>query len=218
MPVLTSCAESSAVGAGQGTRCPQRTVTGEGSHPTDSRTPRRLHHLTSLTNHEREITVRLTAARVVGVTLAALVLSGCATSAAEPTTTTTPTPSVGDGYLCGGLPIAQEALEERVPVGSIGEAGRIALSTAVWDDGSPLMLPPEEDWYVASITEDQVGVIRDVEVEADPMSGRIAADLRCRLWDGSETPRIFPPVGTARPEAPARSLSTWATGGFPPSS
>jgi hypothetical protein len=118
--------------------------------------------------------VRLTAARSLGVTLLAFALTGCAASAAEPTTT--PTPTVGDGYLCGGLPITQEALDERVPVGSIGEAGRIALSTAAWDDGSPLLLPPEDDWYVASIAEDQIGVIRDVPVEADLMSGGIAAD------------------------------------------
>jgi hypothetical protein len=154
--------------------------------------------------------VRLTAAYVVGVMLTALVLSGCAASAAEPTTT--PTPSVGDGYLCGGLSITQEALDERVPVGSISEAGRIALSTAVWDDGSPLLLPPEEDWYVASITEDQMGVIRDVAVEADLMSGGIAADHEVQTvgWIGDAT--NLPPgwYGTSRgPCALTVDLGEW---------
>jgi hypothetical protein len=154
--------------------------------------------------------VRLTAAGSLGVTLLAFTVSGCATSAAEPTPA--PTPSVGDGYLCGGLAITQDALNERVPVDSIEEAGRIALSTAVWDDGSPLMLPPEEDWYVASITEDQIGVMRDVEVEADLMSGGIAADHEMQTvgWIGDAT--NLPPgwYGTSRgPCALTVDLGEW---------
>jgi len=117
------------------------------------------------------------ASSFLGAALVALALSGCATSAADVEPTAVPTPSAaGDGFLCSGLPISRDAVETRVPVIAIGEPGRIALSEAVWDDGSSLDLPPEEDWYVATTTDDLVGVMRDVEVEADPASMGILPD------------------------------------------
>jgi hypothetical protein len=113
----------------------------------------------------------------LSVLLAALALSGCAASAANPGQGAVPAPSVaGDGFLCGGLPISRDAVEARVPMSSIGERGRIALSEAVWDDGSPIDLPPEEDWYVATTTDDLVGVMRDVDVVEDPAYGGIVPD------------------------------------------
>jgi hypothetical protein len=107
-------------------------------------------------------------------TLVVLAVSGCAARAADPSTA--PTSPVGDGYLCDGLSVSREAVEERVPVGDIDAGARIALSTAVWDDGSPLDLPPEEDWYVVVSTDDLVGVLRDVDVAANPETGWIAPD------------------------------------------
>ena len=109
--------------------------------------------------------------------LVVIAVTGCA--AASPGDVQTPS-DVGDGFLCGGVPISREALEARVPVEAIGDQGRIALSDAVRDDGSPLDLPPEEGWYVAVTTEDLVGVIRDVAVVADPVSGGIAPDHEVR--------------------------------------
>lgn len=113
----------------------------------------------------------------VGAALVALALTGCAGSAADVTPSTEPKPSAaGDSFLCSGLPISRDAVESRVPLSAIGEPGRSALSEAVWDDGSPVDLPAEEDWYVAIMTDDLVGVMRDLKTEADPASLEILPD------------------------------------------
>ncbi|TFC87771.1 hypothetical protein [Cryobacterium sp. TMT4-31] len=106
-----------------------------------------------------------------------LAVSGCAGSAADLEPSIVPTPFVaGDVFLCDGLSISREALEARVPMSSIGEHGHTALSEAVWDDGSPVGVPSGEGWYVAVSTEDTVGVMRDIEVVADPVSPGLAPD------------------------------------------
>jgi len=63
-----------------------------------------------------------------------------------------------------------------VPVSDIDEEGRIALSEAVWDDGSPIDLPEGEGWYVAVSTDELVGVMRDIDVVVDPVSPGLAPD------------------------------------------
>lgn len=106
-----------------------------------------------------------------------LALSGCAASAEDVGSTTEPASSaVLDGFLCGRLPVSREAMEQRVPVSAIGEDGRVALAEAVWDDGRPLDLPQEEEWYVATVSDELVGVMRDVEVVAEPESGVMHRD------------------------------------------
>ncbi|MGY4858636.1 hypothetical protein [Cryobacterium sp. AP23] len=121
--------------------------------------------------------MKRTVSCLLGVALTTLAVAGCAASVADPAPGSAPTPSVaGDGYLCGGLPISRDAVEARIPLSAIGERGRIALAEAVWDDGSPIDLPPEEDWYVATTTDDLVGVMRDVDVVEDPAYGGIVPD------------------------------------------
>lgn len=118
------------------------------------------------------------ASSLLGAVIAVLALSGCAGPAAHLAPTGEPTPSaVGDGFLCGGLSISRGAVERREPVSAIGESGRIALSEAEWDDGRLVDLPPEEDWYVAITTDDLVGVMRDVEMEADSGAMRLLPDF-----------------------------------------
>ena len=107
----------------------------------------------------------------------ALAVSGCAASAADVEPSNVATPYVaGDDFLCDGLSIPREALEDRVPLSAIDEAGRKALAEAVSDDGSPVGLPSGEGWYVATSTDDLVSVMRDVDVVADPVSPSIAPD------------------------------------------
>ncbi|PXA65784.1 hypothetical protein [Cryobacterium arcticum] len=117
---------------------------------------------------------------VVGAAVAAVVLSGCAASegGGTPTSPATPIASavIGDDFLCSGLSVTREAEKTRVPVSAIGEQGRAALAEAVWDDGKPLDLPPEEDWYVATVTDDHVDILRDMAVVEDPYSGGTAPD------------------------------------------
>jgi hypothetical protein len=118
----------------------------------------------------------------LGAVLAALALTGCAGSAAETAPSSSPTPFVaGDDFLCGGLPIEREALEARVPIGDIDEQGRIALSEAVWDDGSPINLAPDDGWYVVASTDDLVGVMRDVAVVPDLVSPGIEPDRELQM-------------------------------------
>ena len=113
----------------------------------------------------------------LGAVLVTLVLTGCAASAGDGGPGTAPTPFVaGDVFVCNGLAIARDAVEARVPVSEISEPGRVALAEAVWDDGSPLDLPAEEGWYVASVTDDLVAVMRDVEAAPDPVSPGAARD------------------------------------------
>ena len=113
----------------------------------------------------------------LGVVIVALALTGCAGSAAETAPGSSPTPVVaGDDFLCGGLPIEREALQARVPISDIDEQGRIALSEAVWDDGSPITLAPDDGWYVVASTDDLVGVMRDVAVVPDLVSPGIEPD------------------------------------------
>jgi hypothetical protein len=137
----------------------------------------------------RRVSMKTIASFLPGAVLMALALSGCAGPAAHLAPTGEPTPStVGDGFLCNGLSISRGAVERREPVSSIEERGRIALSEATWDDGSPVDLPPEEDWYVAIATDDLVAVMRDVEVEADSGAMRIIPDrevLTVRWVDGA---------------------------------
>ena len=113
----------------------------------------------------------------LGAVLVTLVLTGCAASAGDGGPGTAPTPFVaGDVFVCNGLAISRDAVEARVPVSEISEPGRVALAEAVWDDGSPLDLPAEEGWYVASVTDDLVAVMRDVEAAPDPVSPGAARD------------------------------------------
>jgi hypothetical protein len=113
----------------------------------------------------------------LGAVLVMLAVSGCAGAAADFAPSTVPTPSLADDvFLCDGLSILREDLEARVPMSAIDEHGRTALSEAVWDDGSPVGLPSGEGWYVAISTDELVGVMRDVEVVADPVSPGIAPD------------------------------------------
>jgi hypothetical protein len=106
----------------------------------------------------------------LGPVLLALALTGCAGSPADVDPAQEQTHTVGDGYLCSFLPISREAVETRVPVSEMGEPGRTAFAEAVWDDGSPVHLPPDEDWYVATVSNTLVGVMRDLEVQDDPTS------------------------------------------------
>ena len=113
----------------------------------------------------------------LGIVLVMLGVSGCAGSAADLEPSIVPTPFVaGDVFLCDGLSISREALEARVPISAISEHGHTALSEAVWDDGSPVDVPSGKGWYVAVSTDDTVGVMRDIEVVADPVSPGLAPD------------------------------------------
>ena len=113
----------------------------------------------------------------LGAVLVALALTGCAGSAAETAPSTSPAPFVaGDDFLCSGLPVSREALDARLPLSEIDEQGRIALAEAVWDDGSPIDLAPEDGWYVVTSTDDMVAVMRDVDVVQDLVSPGIEPD------------------------------------------
>ena len=113
----------------------------------------------------------------LGAVLVALALTGCAGSAAETAPSTPPAPFVaGDDFLCSGLPVSREALDARLPLSEIDEQGRIALAEAVWDDGSPIDLAPEDGWYVVTSTDDMVAVMRDVDVVQDLVSPGIEPD------------------------------------------
>lgn len=117
------------------------------------------------------------ASRLFGAALAVIALSGCAVSAVEVESTTEPTSAViDDGYLCMGEPVSREALEERLPVSAIGEPGRTALAEAVWDDGKPIHIQPEEGWYVVSMTDEHVAVMRDVAVVTEDFFGPVPPD------------------------------------------
>jgi hypothetical protein len=113
----------------------------------------------------------------LGAVLVTLAVSGCAASAADPEPNTVPTPFASrDVFLCDGLSISREVLEARVPISDIGEHGHTALAEAVWDDGSPVDVPSGEGWYVAVSTDDTVGVMRDIEAVADPVSPGLTPD------------------------------------------
>jgi hypothetical protein len=112
--------------------------------------------------------------RGLGVVVVVLGVAGCA-SAGDPGDAP-PSAAVADGYLCDHVSISREAMETRVSVGAIDDAGRAALAEARWDDGSPVDLPPEEDWYLAAMTDDLVGVMRDIEVVPDPSSMGLSRD------------------------------------------
>jgi hypothetical protein len=113
----------------------------------------------------------------LGAVLVALALTGCAGSAAETAPSTSPAPFVaGDDFLCSGLQVSREALDARLPLSEIDEQGRIALAEAVWDDGSPIDLAPEDGWYVVTSTDDMVAVMRDVDVVQDLVSPGIDPD------------------------------------------
>jgi hypothetical protein len=101
----------------------------------------------------------------VAVALLALAVSGCASPGPGRASA-----AIGDDYLCTGISVPRAAVEDRVPVSAIEERGRLVLAEAVWDDGSPVELPPEEQWHVAIVTDDSVSIIRDLEVVADPYS------------------------------------------------
>lgn len=106
----------------------------------------------------------------LGTAVVALVLSGCGASGAEPEPSATPTPvAASDGFLCSRVPISRKAVETRVPVRDMGEPGRTVLSEATWDDGRPLDLL-DEGWFVATTSDELVGVMRDLDVEANPAS------------------------------------------------
>ena len=117
------------------------------------------------------------ASRLLGAALAVTALSGCAVSSAGVEATSVPASAVvDDGYLCMGVPVSLEALEERAPVSAIGEPGRTALADAVWDDGKPIHISPEEGWYVVSMTDEHVAVMRDVAVVTDDFFGPVPPD------------------------------------------
>jgi hypothetical protein len=125
--------------------------------------------------------MRSIASAVFGAALVGFVLSGCAASAG-PVPGGSPSPSIaGKNFLCGGWSIPRAAVESRVPLSAIPPEGRAALEAAVWDDGAPLDLPAEEGWYVAMTTDDLVGVMRDVPVVPDPVSGGIYPDREVRM-------------------------------------
>lgn len=118
---------------------------------------------------------------LLGAGLTTLALSGCAAPASDVGPTTSPTLSstpsaAGDGLLCGQLAISREAEEKRTPVSAMSEGERVPHSEALWDDGGLLDLPPDEGWYVATMTDELIGVMRDVEVGANPMSGDMPRD------------------------------------------
>ena len=111
-----------------------------------------------------------------GLVVAVLVLGVAGCAAADDPGDAPTSPAIADGYLCDHVSISREAVETRVPVGAIDEPGRVALSEALWDDGSPVALPPEEGWYLATMTDDLVAVMRDVEVVPDPSSMGLLRD------------------------------------------
>jgi hypothetical protein len=124
---------------------------------------------------------------LVGATIAALTLSACASPAATVGPSEPPTAAAAeDTFLCNGLSISREDLEAQVPLSAIDEHGRTALAEAVWDDGSPLELPPDEGWYVVMSTEDLVGVMRDIDVVVDPVSGAVFPDRDVRIAEWVE--------------------------------
>jgi hypothetical protein len=105
--------------------------------------------------------------------LVTLLTAGCASAGPGDVPGST---TVGENYLCTGLSIPREAVADRVPVSDIEDRGRVALAEAVWDDGGPLGLPPEENWFVATVTDEQVSIMRDLVVVPDPASGGTAPD------------------------------------------
>jgi hypothetical protein len=114
-------------------------------------------------------------ARGFGAAAIFLALAGCAPSGptgdvTEPTPTSSSVagPSPTDTLLCAGISVSREAEENRIPVTEMGEHEGTALSEAVWDDGSPVEVPPDAGWYLAATEPDRVGVMRDIAVTTDP--------------------------------------------------
>jgi len=81
----------------------------------------------------------------------ALVVAGCAPGAAFDEATT---------YQCLHHTIDADVLAAATPVTEITGAPATMLAEAVHDDGSPLMLADESDWYLAGHTDDSVLIMR----------------------------------------------------------
>jgi hypothetical protein len=106
---------------------------------------------------------------LVGAALTAVLLTGCAAPAGDLEVERTPLAS-NSGLLCNHVPISRRAIEDRVPLQAIGEAGRDALAQARTYEGDALDLSADQGWYLATATDDIVGVMRDVAAVADPVS------------------------------------------------
>lgn len=136
---------------------------------------------------------RFTAAMASALLVCAV--GGCAAAASSPAPelgTVTASPEAGDGFLCGGLAVAPDALAARAPLGSLSVASRAALSAATWDDASPVDFAAEDDWYVVATTHDAISVMRDVDLAADPESGVVPADREVRTVEWVDAPNVTP--------------------------
>lgn len=121
-------------------------------------------------------------------TLAALGLAGC--SAPEPTGTSAPASSLADeDLLCGGVSIPAEAVADRVPVDAMDEAERTALTTAMWDDGTPLASVTGGGWYRAHATGEVITVMRDAQTPTEETGPAMQPDreLLTVAWVGDAT-------------------------------
>jgi hypothetical protein len=122
--------------------------------------------------------------------LAVAALSGCAAQAADVGASPVSTPAtIGDGFLCMGVSVFREAQEAQVPVAEIGEPGRTALAEAVWDDGTPINIPPNQGWYLAAMTDEYVAVMREVDAVPDDFYGPVPPDhdILAVSWVGDAT-------------------------------
>lgn len=139
--------------------------------------------------HRRRFTAGLASALLVcGV-------GGCAAASPSPAPdrgAVAASPEARDGFLCGGLAVAADALAARAPLSSLAEPARAALSAATWDDASPVDFSAEDGWYVVATTHDVIGVMRDVDVVMDQMSGAIPPDRLVRTVEWIDAPNINP--------------------------
>jgi hypothetical protein len=98
--------------------------------------------------------------------LIAVLLTGCA-AAPEPASTadadgTAAIAGVGAGYLCWQTPVERAAVEARAPLSEFTATGAAALAEATWDDGSPLGLENEDQWWIGSDSAEEVIILREL--------------------------------------------------------
>jgi hypothetical protein len=138
--------------------------------------------------------------RVAGLTSVVLLLvlgvAGCAATG-DPREAPDPgngsaSEAAADDLLCAGLSISPDALRARAPLSSLAEPLRAALSAATWDDAGPVDFPAEDAWYVATTADDVIGVMRDLEVAVDPVSGVIPPDREMRTVAWVDAPNVEP--------------------------
>jgi hypothetical protein len=97
--------------------------------------------------------------------MAVLLLSGCASGGG---TIAAPQLDRPDGYLCDGVSVSRDAVEDRVPLSAMGDAARAAITIATWDDRASMGIGADEGWYAVTATEDRIALLRDVPADGDP--------------------------------------------------